>query len=344
MSDARFIRRCLDLAARATGHTSPNPLVGAVIVKNGKILAEGYHLRSGFPHAEIEALTKLKFKAQGATLYCNLEPCFHYGRTPPCVHQIIESGMKRVIIAHRDPNPLVYGKSVKLLEKKGIEVKEGILKKEAYFLNRFFVTWVTQKRPYVILKAGLSLDGKISYTKSPLPWRERVRVRGGTKWITGPQARYHVHEIRSQVDAILVGVGTILADNPRLNVRGITGAKQPIRIVLDSHHKTPPSAQIFHSKGGEVLIETSGHEPLSRLLQQLAEKKITALLVEGGAEVFHSFLRQNLVDEIELFIAPKIIGSQGLAFPSTPDKIKKSFKINNLNNFRGDIEIQWVRI
>lgn len=324
------MRRCLELAAKAGGHASPNPLVGCVIVKNKKIIAEGYHHRAGLPHAEIEALKKLNFQAKGATLYCNLEPCFHEGRTPPCIHPIIKSGIKKVVLAHQDPNPLVKGKSVRLFKKMGIEVKEGVLKKEALFLNRFFVTWITQKRPYVILKAAVSLDGKISGQKQ--------------KWITGPLARRRVHEIRSQVDAILVGVGTILADNPRLNVRGIPGAKQPIRIVLDTHHRTPSSSAIFHSKGGEVLIITSGQKPLSELLRELAENSITSLLVEGGAEVFHSFLRQNLVDEIQLFMNPQIIGSQGKTFPSSPEELKKSFKINNLFIYGNDMGIRFVGI
>src|SRR3989338_7678691 len=215
------MRRCIKLALKGAGHVSPNTMVGAVIVKNDRILAEGYHRRVGGPHAEIEAPKKIGYTAHGAsplgaTLYCNLEPCFHHGRTPPCVSPIIKSRIKRVVIAHRDPNPLVAGKSVRLLKKSGIRVTEGVLEKEARQLNRFFLTWMTSRRPYVILKAGVSLDGKIA--------------GGPKKWITSPISRRRVHQLRAQVDAVLVGKNTVLADNPRLNVRGIPGTKQPFRI------------------------------------------------------------------------------------------------------------------
>ncbi len=323
--DARFMTRCLQLALKARGQTSPNPMVGAVIVKDHKIIAEGYHYKAGESHAEIDALKKIKFKALGATLYCNLEPCFHQGRTPPCVHQIIKSGIKKVVVAHQDPNPKVAGRSLALLKKSGIAVRVGVLKKEAQFLNRVFIKWITQNRPYVLLKVAISQDGKMT---SP------------SRWITAPKARRRVHQIRSQFDAILVGVNTILADNPQLNVRGIRNAHQPVRIILDTHLKIPFTARIFKSSGGKVLLVTSAKKSpkikqyqklgaeiifvkstktgldIAALLKKLSRREITSLMIEGGAQVYDSFIRQKLVDEYCLFVSPKIIGPEGLpAFP-----------------------------
>ncbi|MBI2339403.1 MAG: bifunctional diaminohydroxyphosphoribosylaminopyrimidine deaminase/5-amino-6-(5-phosphoribosylamino)uracil reductase RibD [Deltaproteobacteria bacterium] len=329
--------RCLQLAQKAAGHTSPNPLVGAVIVKNGKLLAGGYHHKAGLPHAEIEALKKISFRAEGATLYCNLEPCFHHGRTPPCVHPIIKSGIKRVVIAHRDPNPLVAGRSVRLLKKSGIQVTEGVLEKEARHLNRFFLTWVTKKRPYVILKAGVSLDGKIA---------------GGKKWITSPPSRRRVHQLRSQVDAILVGAHTIRTDNPRLNVRGIKGAKQPLRIILGSRRQIPVNARIFAGiqpcppenldsrlRGNDRLMFFRGALPT--LMRKLARRNVTSILVEGGAKVFASFIKNSLCDELILFIAPKILGPSALdVFP--PSLLKKfPFKISSITPSGPDLEVRF---
>ena len=373
-TDAKFMARCFELAKKGEGKTLPNPMVGAVIVKNGRILSEGYHHRVGNPHAEIEALKKIKFKAAGATLYCNLEPCFHHGRTPPCVHPILKSRIKRVVIAHRDPNPYVSGKSVRLLKKAGIQVTEGVLEKEARALNRFFLTWMTRKRPYVILKAGVSLDGKIAAgihpppsplpsreggsRKSPLPLGERVRERG-THWITSPTSRRRVHRLRSQVDAILVGKNTVLADNPRLNVRGIKGAKQPLRIVLGKRYQLPVNSNIFKSNSPPPPLKLRGprhagmawgegggmlsYVPLKSLMRKLARRNITSVLVEGGAKVFGSFIKNNLCDELILFVAPKILGPQGLdAFPAGTLK-KFPFTISSVIPSGPDIEVHFCK-
>ncbi|MBI4411614.1 MAG: bifunctional diaminohydroxyphosphoribosylaminopyrimidine deaminase/5-amino-6-(5-phosphoribosylamino)uracil reductase RibD [Deltaproteobacteria bacterium] len=396
------MRRCLELARKGARKTSPNPMVGAVIVKNDRILAEGYHRRVGGPHAEIEALKKIGYRAHGAsplgaTLYCNLEPCFHHGRTPPCVSPIIKSRIKRVVIAHRDPNPLVAGKSVRLLKKSGIRVTEGVLEKEARELNRFFLTWVVKKRPYVILKAGVSLDGKIAAgihpppgplpsreggsRKSPLPWGERVRERG-THWITSPISRRRVHQLRAQVDAVLVGKNTVISDNPRLNVRGIPGAKQPLRIILDSKSEVTVKSKIFISDGGSVLVATVVRHPLpgplpsrergkvksplpggegergrvemiqtkskrgqvslANLMKELAHRNITSVLVEGGAKVFASFLKSGLCDELILFVAPKILGPAGLDLFPTSTLKKFPFKISSVTPSGPDIEVHFI--
>ncbi len=357
---AKFMQRCLDLARKGRGQTSPNPMVGAVIIKNGRILSEGYHHQAGLPHAEINALKKLNFQAKGFTLYCNLEPCFHYGRTPPCVEKVVQSGIRHVVIAHRDPNPLVSGKSVKYLKNNGIKVTEGVLEKEARLLNRTFLTWITQNRPYIILKAAMSLDGKMSNPPLP-PFFKGGRTRKGRGgfWITNSQSRKRVHEIRSQVDAILVGVNTVLADNPSLNVRGIKGARQPLRIILDSHLRTPLNAKLFSSVGGAVILATATKntsnksrikkyeklgalvvpiKSLPDLLKILAQWEVTSLLVEGGPTVLKSFEDQKLWDEVDLFVAPKIIGVSGRGWiPSSP------LSFLSLQNHGSDFEIRFGR-
>ena len=304
-SDQHFMSLALKLAQKGEGKTSPNPMVGAVIVKNGKILATGFHHKAGFPHAEIEALKKIKFKAKGATLYCNLEPCCHFGRTPPCVDKIIQSGITRVVIAHEDPNPKVKGRSIKKLKKAGIKVDVGVLKKEALFLNRFFITWVTKKRPYIILKAAVSRDGKIA----PDP---KFRKKREPFWLTGPKARGQVHELRSRVDAILVGVNTVIADNPHLTVRGKGRVRQPFRIVLGRRSRIPKNSKIF-GPGGKLFIARP--RTLSPFLRGLAKKGVTSILVEGGAQIFKSFLNPCFYDEIILFPSRKILGAVGVNFP-----------------------------
>lgn len=358
------MRLSLDLAQKGEGQTSPNPLVGAVIVRNGKIVAQGYHHAAGKPHAEIEALKKIKFRAKGATLYLNLEPCCHYGRTPPCVPKIIESGLSRVVMAHRDPNPLVSGRSVRLLKKSGISVSEGVCKKEALFLNRFFVTRHKKKRPYIILKVALSQDGKIAYSTTS-PVRKNNLHKRSIPWITGSLARLKVHQIRSRVDSILVGVGTVLSDNPLLNVRAIRGGRQPLRIVLDTHLRTPLCSNIFKTEGGEVILATCEKSPrmikkyekagahvlclpktskgrisLKPLLLKLADREITSILVEGGGEVFSSFVKEGFVDEMILFVAPKKIGNEGLdCFAGLTGVLKKmKFRLESVAPCGRDIE------
>lgn len=356
--DEIYMSRCLELAKKGAGFVSPNPMVGAVIVKSGKIISEGFHRRFGAPHAEIEALKKISFRARGATLYCNLEPCFHEGKTPPCVHPVIQSGIARVVISHPDPNPLVSGKSIRLLRKSGIKVDVGVLKNEALFLNRFFVTWVSKKRPHIILKAGVSLDGKIALPKK----------NGGRKvsWITSPESRREVHRLRATVSAVLVGANTVKTDNPRLNVRGIKGACQPARIILDGRLRTPVDSRIFAARGGPVLIATCrplpqrareyqkrGAEvlgfpgtarrrtPRSLLVRNLAKRGISSILVEGGKDVFGSFFKAGLCDEIILFVAPKIIGGEGLDLFPDLDFGKKRLVFNEVAVSGADLKV-WL--
>jgi len=323
-TDLKFMRRCLTLAAKGIGHTSPNPHVGCVIAKNGKIIAEGYHHQAGLPHAEIEALKKTNFKAVGATLYCNLEPCNHHGRTPPCVDRVIASGVKRVVIAHRDPNPKVAGKSVRKMEKAGIEVIEGVCEDEARFLNRFFLKWITKGRPYVIVKVGVSADGMLV----------RSKVKGQNIYITSRQSLKDVHKLRSQVDAILVGSNTILADDPQLNVRGIKNARQPLRIVLDRRGRVPKTAKIFHSAGGDVWILKQSSSGLPRplgprndvrqILKIIGSQNVTSLLVEGGYHVLESFFKSQSVDEVLLYISSQVISISPL--PSIWPLMEKAFR------------------
>lgn len=316
--------RCLKLAFSKAGHTSPNPMVGAVIVRDGKIIATGAHDGPGKPHAEIVALQKIKFKAEGATLYCNLEPCFHHGRTPPCVHEVIRSGVKRVVIGQQDPNPKVNGRSIRLLRKSGIQVTVGVLEKDCRRLNRAFIKWITTGLPYVIAKLAVSTDGKIT-----LPGKK-------TGWLTNAASRRRVHEMRSQVDAIITGIGTILADDPQLNVRGIKHAHQPRRLILDSKGRVPASAKIFSSKGGPV--EVVKNQELTPILQKLGREGVLSVLVEAGARVFASFVNAGLVDEIVLFVAPRVCGPTALdGFKAIRSKAR--YRLVEVVKRQGDLEI-----
>jgi diaminohydroxyphosphoribosylaminopyrimidine deaminase/5-amino-6-(5-phosphoribosylamino)uracil reductase len=316
-----FMRRALELARRGEGYTRPNPLVGAVLVKGGQVIAEGFHARYGGPHAEAVALEQAGDEARGSDLYVNLEPCVHHGKTPPCVDRIIAAGIRRVIIAVRDPNPLVNGKGVDKLRAAGIEVVEGVLAEEARKLNEIFFHWITTRRPFVALKLAMSLDGKIA-TRT-----------GASRWITGPEARKRVHELRRRHAAVLVGIGTVLADDPRLTVREVEGP-QPLRIVLDSRGRVPLSARVLdgeaktliatteamppeketalREKGAEVwrLPVREGKVDLEALLEQLAEEEIDSVLVEGGGEVAWSFLSRGLVQKVYFFYAPLVLGGR----------------------------------
>ena len=302
--DMQFMQRALELARKGLGRTSPNPMVGAVVVKNGRILAEGYHKKAGTDHAEICALKNLsRAQTQGATLYVTLEPCCHTGRTPPCADALIAAGLRTVVIGTRDPNPLVSGKGIRTLRKAGIRIKTGVLEKECRELNRFFFHWIKHQRPFVILKAGLSLDGKIATAK------------GESKWITSESSRLHGHALRSQVDAILVGAGTIKKDRPQLTARlpGHRNIRQP-KVVILSRKKLADIP--------ENTVRIDNGRNLPRLLNELGRQGMTSLLVEGGAKVASSFLKAGLVDQIVACIAPKILG--GGARDWLPDlKIQK---------------------
>ncbi len=320
MDDEKWMRRALRLAEKGRGRTSPNPMVGAILVKKDEVVGEGYHAKAGEAHAEIIALQRAKEDAKGATLYINLEPCTHYGKTPPCAPQVIKAGVKRVVIGMEDPNPLVRGKGIKTLKKAGLDVEVGILERECRRLNEAFCKYILEKEPFVILKVAATLDGKIA-------------TRGGeSKWISGEDSRRFVHKLRDQVDGVLVGIGTILRDDPMLTT-GIKGGRDPYRIVLDSRLKIPEEARVIGDFPARVVIvatELAPEEKIDRLakkgvrimtlpskegkvdvklcLSKLGEIGITSLLVEGGGQINGSFLDEGLIDKLLLFLSPKLIG------------------------------------
>lgn len=320
------MKLALQLAERGRGKTRPNPMVGAVIVKNGRIIASGYHRKAGQPHAEAISLASAGPKAKGATLYLNLEPCCHTNkRTPPCSQAIIESGIKRVVVAMKDPNPKVAGKGIRELTRARIKVTTGPLRSEANRLNEVFVKWITTGRPFVTMKVAASLDGKIA------------SATGESRWISGEQSRAYVHQLRSEVDAVMVGIGTVLADNPRLTAR-LASKKgyDPIRIVVDSRLRIPLESKILHlhssartvvattklasherireveKLGAQVLVmeDSNGRLNLTALMKELGRMEITHLLLEGGSELNASMLYERLVDKVIFLVAPKIIGGQ----------------------------------
>lgn len=329
-ADVEYMQRAIELATLARGRTSPNPLVGAVIVKDGKIIGEGYHKKAGTPHAEIHALDAAGNEARGATLYVSLEPCCHQGRTPPCTEAIIKSGIKRVVIATLDPNPKVAGGGWQRLKEAGIDAEYGLLQEAAAELNEVFFKYIQSGLPYVALKTAMTLDGKIAAGS------------GDSRWITGPEARQYVHQLRNTYDAIMVGIGTVLADNPQLNTRlDESQGRDPIRIIIDNQLDLPlnsiiarssreqPSLvfcgnQIDEDKASELtrlgveIIKTeleNGLVPVQQVLTILAQREITSILVEGGAELNASLIEKGLVDKFYWFIAPKIIGGRKAKSP-----------------------------
>lgn len=325
MTDARYMRLALELAARVRGRTEPNPMVGAVVVRSGRIVGRGYHHRAGGPHAEVLALRQAAGLARGATLYVSLEPCAHVGRTPPCTEAILQAGVRHVVAAMMDPNPLNRGRGLRWLRGRGVQTRVGVLEREARTLNRVFVTRMERRRPFVTVKVAQSLDGKIAASS------------GDSRWITGRAARRWAHRLRAESDAVLVGVQTVLKDNPRLTARAAGASRQPVRVVLDSSLRTPPRARLFSSPspvwiaagkrapaareralrraGAEVIRLPSEKDRVSlrALLRQLARREISRLLIEGGGEVIASALRARAVDRIAWMIAPKIIGGRASA-------------------------------
>lgn len=320
-NDAYFIKKTFCLARQAEGATSPNPLVAAFIVKNNKIISRGYHHQCGLPHAEIEAIRKAKKEhLKGAKLYVNLEPCCHFGRTPPCVDEIINVGIKEVIIAAADPNPLVNGKSIKKLQQAGIKVRVGICEDEAKQLNEVFFTNITKKRPFVVGKVAQSLDGKIA------------TAEGLSKWITGEKSRVLVKSLRDKYDAVLIGVNTVIKDNPSLD--GIK--KVPYKIVLDPCQRIPLDSELVKKYPDKIIVfasrrnksekikqlssvffvkETNGQLDLKEVLKKLYHLGIMSVLVEGGAVTLGGFFDRKLVDKMYVFISPKIIGGKGALSP-----------------------------
>lgn len=351
-SDVRFMRRALDLATKGFGKVAPNPMVGAVLVKNGKIIAEGFHKYFGGSHAEVNVLRKLSERQiHGATLFVTLEPCCYFGKTPPCTNFLISSGLERLVIAMRDPNPLVSGRGISQLRKSGVKVRVGVLREEAANLNKVFVTNKLKGLPFLSIKLGVTLDGKIA------------TLKGESKYITNDQSRTYVHRLRSEVDAILTTSKTVIKDNPHLGVRLIKG-KDPLRVVIDSNldtslknavyrdkhvlvattEKTTKRAlALFSKKGVEVLQYKGRSVPLLKLFRDLYNKGIHHIMVEAGSGLVNSLIKERLADELILFIAPKILG-QGLPWVTDLGlrSLDSAFKLENIQIqcFGGDIMIQ----
>lgn len=345
MTDQEYMLRAIQLAKKGEGWTNPNPMVGAVIVKDGRIIGEGYHNKCGELHAERNAIASLTESAEGATIYVTLEPCCHYGKTPPCTEAIIEQKIKKVVIGSRDPNPKVAGKGAQILRESGITVVQDFMREECDCLNPVFFHYITTKTPYVVMKYAMTLDGKIA-TKT-----------GASKWITGEAARAEVQHMRHRYMGIMAGIGTVLADDPMLNVR-VEGWKSPIRILCDSGLRIPLDGQIVKSAGKyrtivayadsenteakrkrlhEMGVETiccpdeNNQVDLKKLMKYLGEEGIDSILLEGGGTLNDSALRAGIVQEVQAFIAPKLFGGMnsktpvegiGVRFPSEAVKLK----------------------
>ena len=358
MTDNEYMQQALSLARKAKGFTSPNPCVGAVIVKDGKVVGKGFHRAAGLAHAEVEAIDDAGSKAEGATIYVTLEPCNHFGKTPPCTHKIIKARIKKVVVGCKDPNPNVCGGGIKYLQDNGIEVVSGVLDKQAKTLIEEFIWYIqNDKTPFVILKCASTLDGRVATST------------GDSKWITNEASRAFVHQIRHEVDAILVGSGTLHADDPSLTSR-IEGfeTKDPIRIILDTHLSIKENAKAliqdsnaktiivsgpFASKEKKALLESKGAQilevqlkeqklDLNELMIKLGQMSILSLLIEGGSMVAGSALKTGIINKVHFFLAPKILGSSdGIpVFEGTgPKLIKDAFELKRLNVTRFDNDI-----
>lgn len=327
MTEEEYMRYAIRLARKGAGYTNPNPMVGAVIVKDGRIIGEGYHARCGELHAERNAIAALTESAEGATMYVTLEPCCHYGKTPPCTEAILEQGIAKVVIGSRDPNELVSGKGAAFLRAHGIEVVEDFLREECDAVNPVFFHYITTKTPYMVLKYAMTADGKIA-TKT-----------GASKWITGENSRCEVQRMRHNYMAIMVGIGTVLADDPMLNVR-IDDLKSPIRVICDSRLRIPLDSQIVKTAGSyrtivacvksdsekKSLLEDRGVEvwelpdkdgqvDLVSLMRRLGHEQIDSVLVEGGGTINDSLLRAGLGNQLEVFVAPKVFGGKDAKSP-----------------------------
>jgi diaminohydroxyphosphoribosylaminopyrimidine deaminase/5-amino-6-(5-phosphoribosylamino)uracil reductase len=333
--DAKWVRRALRLAARGRGRTSPNPMVGAVIVKRGAVVGEGYHQQVGGPHAEVWALQAAGRDARGATVYVTLEPCCHHGRTPPCTDALIASGVKRVVAAQLDPDARVSGAGVRQLEKAGVRVDVGVLEEQARRLNEGYLKRIATGLPFVSLKAAMSLDGKIA------------TAGGESRWITGERARRVAHRMRAEHDAIMVGAETALADDPELTVRLAKG-RDPLRIVVDSRGRIPATARLLRtgdrppiivvteaapaasrsrlaSAGAQVWVSPSveGRVDLGWLLRKLAENGVNSLLIEGGGTLAAGALAAGVVDRVYFFLAPLILGGSEARSPVEGDGVSR---------------------
>ncbi len=360
-TDIRMMQNALALARLGRFSTSPNPRVGCVVAHGGQIVGQGYHVKAGEPHAEVHALRQAGAMAKGATAYVTLEPCSHYGRTPPCAKALIESGVKRVVAAMTDPNPLVAGKGLAMLSAAGIQTESGLLEHEARELNRGFLSRIERNRPYVRLKCATSLDGKTALSD------------GQSQWITGETARNDVQQMRAESCAILTGIGTVLADNPRLNVRTFPTLRQPIRVVLDSQLRTPLDSHLVSDGQSPTLIVTLADDQarwqpylayphidivrpsesigqridLKQLLTILAGKGVGELMIEAGPTLNTAFLKANLVDEIVLYQSPKILGNPGkmlFDFDECPDILQRPPRWQSQSVEILDTDIKWTLI
>jgi len=354
VKDKKFIEQCFKLARKGKGKVSPNPLVGALLVKNGKVIGQGYHKKSGEAHAEVNAIQDATKNVAGATLYCNLEPCCHTNKqTPPCVPLIIQNKIKRVVISTLDPNEDVNGKGVQQLREAGIEALSGILEDDGKGLNKFYFKFVQEKLPFVTLKIAQSIDGKISEAKNK------------QTWLTGKEAIKYVHKLRSEYDAVLVGANTIIIDNPQLNVREAKG-RNPIRVIVDGNLTIPTNSKIFNLSDSEktwiftssnvdvkkvrriadkginifTINSKQNHFNLKKILKVLADHKITSLLVEGGADIFSQFIEKDLFDEIIVLQAPKILGRGINGFNM---KRLKKIQLLKMDNLGKDIRLVYGR-
>jgi len=364
--DALYMAQALRLAAKGRGQTSPNPMVGAVVVQRGthqriqRIVGTGYHRQPGGPHAELIALQAAGHQAQGATLYVTLEPCCHLDkRTPPCVPAIIEAGINRVVVAMRDPNPQVNGRGLAQLKRAGLSVTVGVLRREAEQLNEIYRHWMRTGRPFVLLKAAMTLDGKLA------------TASGESRWISGEPARRYVHQLRRQVDAVLVGLRTVLHDDPELTARLLSAKqakrsrqryakRQPLRVILDSRLQLPPHARVLKpTAGARTLLATTSKAPARRIqelredgvavavlpiehgrvslracLEYLGRNGISSVMIEGGGEVNASAVHGKLVDRVVLFIAPRLLGGQdavGLLGERSPKRLAEALRLGELH-------------
>ncbi|MEY4769194.1 MAG: hypothetical protein RL637_1833 [Pseudomonadota bacterium] len=328
--DEQYMQRALELAKRGLYTTDPNPRVGCVIVKNGQIIAEGWHVRAGEAHAEIHALNQLQTSSEGATVYVSLEPCSHYGKTPPCCEALIRARVARVVVAMQDPNPLVSGQGLQCLEKAGISISCGILQAQAQQLNRGFIQRMTLNRPWMCSKAAISLDGRTAL------------ANGESQWISCAESRADVQKLRAQSSAILTGIGTVLADDPRLTVRLETDFVAPIRIILDSQLRISPQAKLFSTaetiwiltginqiekiaqltdKGAKVILLPLINQrlDLQAVVNYLANQQINQVLIEAGAQLNGALLNADLIDEWIIYMAACFLGDQGRGLVQLPD-------------------------
>lgn len=349
--DEMYMERALELAAKGRGTTTPNPMVGAVIVKNGRIIGEGYHIRAGEGHAEVNAFKNAVEDVTGATMYVTLEPCSHYGKTPPCADKIVEKKIGRVVVGALDPNPLVAGRGIEKIRNAGIPVITGVLAERSIALNEVFMKYIVTKRPFVLLKAAMSLDGKIA------------TAEGESQWISCETSREEVHRLRHELTGIMAGIGTVLADDPMLNCR-IPGGKQPVRIIVDSHLSIPEESKLVCSakefplvvaavensdaakkerlaeqgvKVIEVSADDTGHVDLNILMDCLGEMKIDSILLEGGGRLAEGALKAGIVDKVQFYIAPMLIGGESAKTPVEGRGIAALSEAWHISNWKAEV-------